>query len=219
MATAAASALAAPALAASDKTPLKTPVAFSTEFPGLGTPIPRVSEDLATISGNRIRMKEYEPGRLFAPVESLDAVSSGKINSGFATAGHWAGKIPTAPLFSAVPFGSEASEYMAWLYYGNGVTLYQQMHDQAGYNVKVLPCTIIAPETSGRSAEEITSPEQLDRLKMRFFGLGGKVMQKLGVATSLLPGGEIFPALEKGAIEATEFFSCRRLTRGSASTS
>ena len=64
---------------------------------------------------------------------------------------------------------------------------------------------VIAPETSGWFANEINSPEDLDGLKMRFFGLGGKVMQKLGVATSLLPGGEIFPALEKGAIDATEF--------------
>ena len=150
-------------------------------------------------------MKEYEPGKQVAPVESLDAASSGKIKSDFATAGYRAGKIPVASLFSAVPFGPEASEFMAWLYCRNGVTLYQEMHDTAGYNVKVLPCTIIAPETSGWFAEEITSAAQLDGLKMRFFGLGGKVIQKLGVATSLLPGGEICPALEKGAIDATEF--------------
>lgn len=194
----------APAMAA-DKILLKTPVAFSTELPGLGTPIVRVSEDLEAVSGGAIKMKVYEPGKLVPAFEILDAVSSGKINSGFATAGYWAGKIPSAPLFSAVPFGPEAGEYMAWMYYGDGMSLYQEMYDQAGYNVKVFPCTIIAPETSGWFAEEITSAEQLDGLKMRFFGLGGKVMQKLGVATSLLPGGEIFPALEKGAIDATEF--------------
>lgn len=195
---------AGPALAA-DKILLKTPVAFSTELPGLGTPIVRVSEDLAAISGGAIKMKVYEPGALVSAFEILDAVSTGKINSGFATAGYWAGKIPSAPLFSAIPFGPEAGEYMAWIYFGNGLSLYQEMYDQAGYNVKVFPCTIIAPETSGWFAEEITSVEQLDGLKMRFFGLGGKVMQKLGVATSLLPGGDIFPALEQGAIDATEF--------------
>ncbi len=202
--TAAMALAAAPALAA-DKILLKTPVAFSTELPGLGTPIVRVSEDLDAISGGSIKMRVYEPGKLVPAFEILDAVSTGKINSGFATAGYWAGKIPAAPLFSAVPFGPEAGEYMAWMYYGDGLDLYQEMYDQAGYNVKVFPCTIIAPETSGWFAEEITSVEQLDGLKMRFFGLGGKVMQKLGVATSLLPGGEIFPALEKGAIDATEF--------------
>ncbi|WP_170395142.1 TRAP transporter substrate-binding protein [Ruegeria arenilitoris] len=200
----AASLLAAPAVAA-DKLLLKTPIAFSTELPGLGSPIPRVAEQLELMSGGTLKMKVYEPGKLVPPFEILDAVSTGKINSGYTTAGYWAGKIPAAPLFSAVPFGPEAGEYMAWLYYGNGLALYQEMYDQAGFNVKVLPCAIIAPETSGWFASEINSPEDLNGLKMRFFGLGGKVMQKLGVATSLLPGGEIFPALEKGAIDATEF--------------
>lgn len=202
---AAAALLAAPAAMAADKILLKTPIAFSTALPGLGSPIPRVAEQLDLMSGGTLKMKIYEPGKLVPPFEILDAVSSGKINSGYTTAGYWAGKIPAAPLFSAVPFGPEAGEYMAWLYYGNGMTLYQEMYDQAGYNVKVMPCAIIAPETSGWFASEINSPEDLDGLKMRFFGLGGKVMQKLGVATSLLPGGEIFPALEKGAIDATEF--------------
>ncbi len=190
---------------AADKLLLKTPIAFSTALPGLGTPIPRVADALKEMSGGTIRMKVYEPGKLVPPFEILDAVSSGKINSGYTTAGYWAGKIPASPLFSAVPFGPEAGEYMAWLYYGNGLKLYQEMYDQAGFNVHVIPCAIIAPETSGWFAQEINTAEDLSGLKMRFFGLGGKVMQKLGVATSLLPGGEIFPALEKGAIDATEF--------------
>ncbi|MEM9709372.1 MAG: TRAP transporter substrate-binding protein [Pseudomonadota bacterium] len=200
----AASLIAAPATAA-DKLLLKTPIAFSTALPGLGSPIPRVAEQVELMSGGTLRMKVYEPGKLVPPFEILEAVSSGKINSGYTTAGYWAGKIPAAPLFSAVPFGPEAGEYMAWLYYGNGLSLYQEMYDQAGYNVKVVPCAIIAPETSGWFAQEINSPSDLEGLKMRFFGLGGKVMQKMGVATSLLPGGEIFPAMEKGAIDATEF--------------
>ncbi len=201
----AAAVLTAPAAHAADKLLLKTPIAFSTALPGLGSPIPRVAEQLDLMSAGTLRMKVYEPGKLVPPFEILDAVSTGKINSGYTTAGYWAGKIPAAPLFSAVPFGPEAGEYMAWLYYGNGMSLYQEMYDQAGYNVHVMPCAIIAPETSGWFAKEINTPADLEGLKMRFFGLGGKVMQKLGVATSLLPGGEIFPALEKGAIDATEF--------------
>jgi len=207
LATAAAAALtmaaATPALAG--KVLLKTPIAFGTHLPGLGTPIVRVAEELQKVSNNTIRMKVYEPGKLVAPFEILDAVSTGKVNSGYATAGYWTGKMPAAPLFSAVPFGPEAGEYMAWLYYGNGLKLYQEMYDNGGYNVKVLPCAIIAPETSGWFSKPIEKPEDLEGLKMRFFGLGGKVMQKLGVSTSLLPGGEIFPALEKKAIDATEF--------------
>ena len=184
---------------------LKTATAYGTNLPGLGTALPRLAQELGRMSGGTITMKVYEPGKLVPPFEILDAVSTGKIGAGFAAAGYWAGKIPAAPLFSTVPFGPETGEYIAWLYYGNGQKLYQQMYDQAGYRVKVLPCAVTAPETSGWFAREITAPDELKGLKMRFFGLGAKVMEKLGVSTSLLPGGEIFPALERGVIEATEF--------------
>ena len=196
------SAFIAPAFA--DKVLLKTPIAFGTHLPGLGSPIVRVAEQLKLVSNGQVNMKVYEPGKLIAPFEILGAVSAGKVNSGYTTAGYWAGKIPASPLFSAIPFGPEAGEYMAWLYYGNGMKLYQEMYDQAGFNVHVVPCAIIAPETSGWFPKKMTI-DDINGLKIRFFGLGGKVMQKLGASVALLPGGEIFPALEKKAIDATEF--------------
>ena len=206
--TVAAASLAALAFSSSamaDRVLLKTPIAFGTNLTGLGTPIVRVAEQLNAMSGGDIRMKVYEPNKLVAPFEILDAVSTGKVNAGYTTAGYWAGKMKAANLFSAVPFGPEAGEYMAWMYFGNGLKLYQEMYDTNGYNVKVLPCAIIAPETAGWFPKPIDKPEDLQGLKMRFFGLGGIVMSKLGVSVSLLPGGEIFPALEKKAIDATEF--------------
>jgi TRAP-type mannitol/chloroaromatic compound transport system substrate-binding protein len=200
------SAFSNPVMAAKEKPVLlKVPVAFSTQLPGLGDGILYISKRINILSNGSVKMKVYEPKKLVAPFEILDSVSEGKINAGYSTAGYWAGKMKAAPLFSAVPFGPEAGEYLAWLYYGNGMKLYQEMYDQAGYNVKVLLATIIAPETSGWFAKPIKSAADLKGLRMRFFGLGGEVMQKLGVSTSLLPGGEIFPALEKGAIDATEF--------------
>ena len=184
---------------------LKTPIAFGSHLPALGTPIKWVEEQLPLVSGGQIKMKVYEPGKLVAPLEILDAVSSGKVNSGYAISGYWAGKMPAAAIFSTVPFGPEAPEFMAWMYYGNGMKLYQKMYDQSGYNVHVEACAIISPETSGWFKEPINNVSDLKGLNMRFYGLGGQVMQKLGVSVSLLPGGEIFGALEKGAIDATEF--------------
>lgn len=184
---------------------LKTPIAFGSHLPALGTPISWVSRQLPLVSGGQLKMKIYEPGKLVAPLEILDAVSSGKVNSGYAIAGYWAGKIPAAAIFSTVPFGPEAPEFMAWMYYGNGLKLYQKMYDDAGYNVHVEPCALISPETSGWFKKPVNSLDDLKGLNMRFYGLGGEVMQQLGVSTSLLPGGEIFGALEKGAIDATEF--------------
>nr|VFJ76774.1 MAG: TRAP-type mannitol/chloroaromatic compound transport system, substrate-binding protein [Candidatus Kentron sp. FW] len=184
---------------------LKVPIAFSSKLPGLGTSIVKLKDDLETISDKNIRVKIYEPNKLVAPFQILDAVSSGKVNAGYSAAMYWAGEMPASLLFSAFPFGPEAGEYVAWMYYGNGLALYQAMYDKAGKNVRVLPCALIAAETSGWFTKEIKAVKDLKGLKIRFPGLGGKVLQRLGAATTILPGGEIFPALEKGAIDATEF--------------
>ena len=184
---------------------LKMPIYYGSHLPGLGTPAKYVADNAGVLSNGSVKVKLYEPKKLIGPKEILDAVSSGKVQAGYATPGNWGGKMPAARLFSAVPFGPEAPEYMAWFMYGNGAKLHQELYDNSGYNVKTQICGIIAPETSGWFKKEIKSAEDLKGLKMRFFGLGAEVMEKLGVSTVGLPGGEIFPALEKGAIDATEF--------------
>jgi len=184
---------------------LKVTLGYPTALPVLGSSIVWVKQQLEAASNKRMRMKLYEPGKLVSPFEILDAVSTGKVSAGFATAGYWAGKIPASPLFSSVPFGPEAGEYLAWLYHRGGMKLYREMYQQAGYTVHPIPCAMLAPETSGWFSREINSPEDLKGLRMRFFGFGGKVMSRLGVSTSMMPGGEIFPALEKKLLDATEF--------------
>lgn len=191
--------------ATAKKVLLKVPICFATSLPGLGSTIKWIEDRIEVASGGSVVVKVYEPGKLVAPFEILEAVSNNKVNAGYSISGYWEGKIPGASIFSTVPFGPEAGEFLAWMWYGNGRKLYQKMYDDAGFSVHVIPCGIIAPETSGWFAEPIKSLDDLKGLKMRFYGLGGKAMQKLGVSVSLLPGGEIFPALEKGAIDATEF--------------
>jgi TRAP-type mannitol/chloroaromatic compound transport system substrate-binding protein len=191
--------------AAEKKILLKCPVSFSTALPGLGDVILWISKQLEAASGGNMILKPYEPGKLVHPFEILDAVSKGKVNSGYGASGYWRGKLPGGSIFTAVPFGPEAPEFLSWLFHGNGGKLYQEMYDRAGYNVKVFPACILAPETSGWFHKPINSVDDLKGLKMRFFGLGGQAMQKLGVSVSLLPAGEIFPALEKKALDASEF--------------
>jgi len=180
---------------------LKVQSVQPTTLPGSGD----LSNTVKAASDGNIIMKIYEPGELVAPLEILDAVSEGRVDAGMSAAGFWQGKIPAAAFFSAVPFGPEAPEYLAWLYHGNGMKLYQEMYEKWGYNVKVLPYSILSPESSGWFREPITSVEDLKGLKMRFLGLGGLAMEKLGVSVTVLPAGEILPALEKKSIEATEF--------------
>ena len=177
---------------------------FGKNLPILGTAGVDFVEKINSISEG-VEFEHFDPGELVPTLEALDAVSNGSVDASYATSGYWQGKITAASLFAAVPFGPEAGEFLAWMLYDDGHTLFQRMYDEAGYNVHVMPCGIIAPETSGWFKTEINSISDLEGLNMRFFGLGAEVMQRLGVSTSLLAAGDIFPALERGAIDATEF--------------
>ena len=177
---------------------------FGSNLPILGTAALDFVDKINGISSD-VQFEHFDPGKLVPTLEALDAVSNGSVDAAYATSGYWQGKIPSASLFAAVPFGPEAGEFLGWILYDDGAELWQGMYDEAGYDVKVMPCGIIAPETSGWFKNPIESVADLEGLNMRFFGLGAEVMQRLGVSTSLLAGGDIFPALERGAIDATEF--------------
>jgi TRAP-type mannitol/chloroaromatic compound transport system substrate-binding protein len=195
--------IATPAMA--KKTTIKCQQCYSSKLPGLGTAMVWMANMVKEASDEQMKIKIYEPGKLVKCFEVLDAVSRGQIDAGFAGAGFWAGKLPAAPIFSSIPFGPEATEYLAWMYYGGGLKLAQEMYDKAGYNVVVLPSSILVPETSGWFTKPIKSLDDLKGMKMRFYGLGGQAMQKLGMSITLMPAGELFPALEKKVIDATEF--------------
>lgn len=187
------------------KQTLKCQQCYSSKLPMLGTSMVWMAEQLKEASGGEIDLKIYEPGKLVKCFEVLDAVSRGQIEAGIGGAGFWAGKLPAAPLFSSVPFGPEAGEYMAWMFYGDGLKLAQEMYDNAGYKVVVLPSVILAPETAGWFTSEIKGLDDLKGMKMRFYGMGGQAMQKLGMSITVMPAADLFPALEKKVIDATEF--------------
>jgi TRAP-type mannitol/chloroaromatic compound transport system substrate-binding protein len=176
---------------------------FSASLTQLGTLGVRFQDQIAKVSNNNIKVKFFDPGALVPALEIFDAVSSGSIDAGWSTPGYWAGKVPALPLFAAVPFGPSTGEYMAWIYQGGGYELYQEIYER--HNIKGILCGIIPPEASGWFRKEINSIEDMKGMKMRFFGLGAKVMEKIGVSTQLIAGGDIFPALELGTIDATEF--------------
>ena len=176
---------------------------YSSSLTQLGTLGVNLTEKIAAASGGDIEITFYEPGALVPALETFDAVASGSIDAAWSTPGYWAGKDPTFAMFSAVPFGPASGEYLAWIYYGGGLELQDELYAQ--YGLKSIPCAIIAPEASGWFQSEITSTDQLNGLKMRFFGLGARVMEAMGVSTQLLAGGEIYQALELGTIDATEF--------------
>lgn len=196
-------ALTAGAAGAAEKLRWNVPVAFATNLPALGDNIAWVSDQLKVASDNTILLKVSEPGKLVPAFQIVDAVREKKVEAGYTWLGYDTGKIPSSALFSAVPFGMEPQAFVAWWYEAGGHKLAEEVY--AAQKVHPVLCGIIGPEGAGWFRKEIKSIDDFKGLKIRFAGLGGKVMQKLGASVTQIPGGEIFPALEKGAIDATEF--------------
>jgi len=185
---------------------LRMPLCIPSKFPGIDL-IPRFAEQVELASNGMIQFKLYEPGQLIPAFEIQEAVSKRRVEAGWAASIYISGQIPAGSLFTTVPFGPNVVEYMAWFYYGNGMKLYQEMYDRYGFNVKVWPMLIGPMETGGWFRKPINTAEDFKGMRLRWPGLGGKVLSKLGASISTIPGGEIFPALEKGAIDGTEFGS------------
>jgi TRAP-type mannitol/chloroaromatic compound transport system substrate-binding protein len=190
-------------VATGEKVRWKMASTFAGEMVQLGDQGRLIEQRINTLSGGTMEVKFFEPGALVPALEIFDAVSTGAVDAGWSAAGYWAGKIPALQFFTAVPFGANAGETIAWMYFGGGQELFEELY--APHNIHPLACNLISPEGSGWFREPINSLDDFKGLKMRFFGLGAKVMEKLGVSTQLIAGGDIFPALELGTIDATEF--------------
>ena len=179
--------------------------AYAGSTPIIGPSMKEMLERIRTSSDGSLDIRFFEPGALVPPLEIFDAVASGGVDAGWATPGFWAGKVPALQLFASIPFGPAAPEYMAWMYVGGGQELLDELYLK--HNIKSTLCMILPPEASGWFRQEIRTLDDLRGLKMRFFALGARVMEKLDVSTQLLAGGDIYPALELGTIDATEFSS------------
>ena len=172
-------------------------------FPGLGMAPERFAKDVEEMSGGRLKIQVYGAGELVPGFQVFDAVSGGTAQMGHSGSYYWKGKIPSSPIFGAIPFGMTATELNAWLHYGGGLELWQEMYKPFG----------IIPMAGGNSGaqfagwfkKEIQSMEDLKGLKMRIPGLAGEVLQRAGAVPVTLTGGEIFSSLQSGAIDASEW--------------
>jgi len=188
---------------AAAKTRLKMASAYPARLVQLGTLGKRLEKSVKAMSGGDLRLKFFEPRALVPALEVFDAVKSGAVDAGWSSPGFWQSRERALALFSAVPFGPEAREYGAWLFYGGGEKLMQEIY--AEHDIHGQICGVIAPEASGWFRREIKSLEEFKGLKVRFFGLGALVMQKLGADTQLLAPGDTYPALERGVIDGLEY--------------
>jgi TRAP-type mannitol/chloroaromatic compound transport system substrate-binding protein len=181
----------------------KMPSAFGSKLPHLGTSGTRFVKNVEEMSDGKFEIKFFEPGALIPALECFDAVSKGSVESCWTTPGYDTGKYPALAFFTTVPFGPGIGEFLAWKWFGGGNELRDEIYGK--HNMVAIDCFAIGPETSGWFRKPVGSVDELRGIKMRFFGLGAQVMQKLGVSTQLLAAGDIYPALERGVIDATEF--------------
>lgn len=172
-------------------------------LPGLGTAPENLAKKLRAMSNGRLDIKVYGAGELVGALEVFDAVSQGTSQMGHGAAYYWRGKIPAAAFFATVPFGMNAQEMNGWLHYGGGLELWRELY--APFNLVPFAAGNSGVQMAGWFNKEINSVDDLQGLKMRIPGLGGEVLARAGGTPVVLPGGEIFTALQTGVIDATEW--------------
>ncbi|WP_286240606.1 TRAP transporter substrate-binding protein [Neptuniibacter halophilus] len=171
--------------------------------PGFGVSADFLARLIEEMSGGRIRITVYGARELVAPLQVFDTVADGDAEMGHGAAFYWASKVRAAQFFAAVPFGLNAQEMNAWLYKGEGLELWQELY--AEYGLLPWACGNTGVQMGGWFNREINRIEDLQGLKMRIPGLGGEVLRRHGTQPVLLPGGEIFAALQRGDIDAAEW--------------
>ena len=194
--------LAAPALAA-DRVEIAMVATWGRDFPGLGTGAQRFAESLSTMSEGRIQVDYFAAGERVGAFDSFDEVASGNAQAYHAADYYWKGKHPAWAYFTAVPFGYTYSEMNAWIRFGGGQELWDELAGEFG--LKCMMCGNTGVQAGGWFNKEINSADDFNGLKMRMPGLGGDVIGKMGASPVSLPGGQIYENLVSGAIDATEW--------------
>ncbi|RMH45184.1 MAG: TRAP transporter substrate-binding protein [Gammaproteobacteria bacterium] len=172
-------------------------------FQGLGEGAEYLAQLIGALSGGRLQVKVMGAGELVPALQVFEAVASGTAQMGHGAAYYWKGKLPASPFFSAVPFGMTAQEVNAWLLKGDGLELWEALYRPFG--VVPRPVGNTGVQMAGWFNKEIRSLEDIKGLKMRIPGLGGEVLKRAGGVPVLMPGSEVFTALERGAIDAAEW--------------
>ncbi|PWR23949.1 TRAP transporter substrate-binding protein [Zavarzinia compransoris] len=151
----------------------------------------------------RFQIQVFAAGEIVGTFQAADAVSQGTVEMSHTAGYYYVGKDPTFATAAAVPFGMNTRQLNAWLYHGGGGDLYNEF--LAKHNIYALPGGNTGTQMGGWFRKEIKTVEDLKGLKMRIAGLAGQTMAKLGVVPQQVAGGEIYPSLERGTIDAAEW--------------
>jgi TRAP-type mannitol/chloroaromatic compound transport system substrate-binding protein len=200
--SAAASTLPAPAISKGLKQ-WKLAMSWPLNAPGLGTSGQRVARRITQLSGGKIKVKVYGGGELVPAFGVFDAVSAGDAEMYQSAEYYWQGKHKAFNFFTAVPFGLTGPEHAAWMKYGGGQELWDELSAQFG--IKGFLGASTGTQMGGWYRKTINQLDDFKGLKFRMPGIGGEVLRALGVTVVNLPVAEIYPALASGAIDAAEW--------------
>ncbi|MCB0052611.1 MAG: ABC transporter substrate-binding protein, partial [Caldilinea sp.] len=162
------------------------------------------ADTVSTLTSGKMVITPRSAGELAPGTQVLDVVSQGAVPIGHTASYYYIGKTPATAFGTTVPFGLTAQQQNSWLYAGGGIELMQQLYADK-FNVLPLPAGQTGMQMGGWFRKEINTVADLQGLKMRIAGLGGQVMAKLGVNVQVLPAGEIFQAMQTGAVDAAEW--------------
>jgi TRAP-type mannitol/chloroaromatic compound transport system substrate-binding protein len=162
-----------------------------------------VSQRVAAATDGKFQIRVFASGEIVPGLKVLDAVQDGTVECGHTACYYYVGKDPTFAFDTALPFGLNARQQNAWMYYGGGLELMREFFRE--YNVINFPAGNTGAQMGGWFRKEINTVDDLNGLKMRIGGYAGQVLAPLGVVPQQIAGGEIYPALEKGTIDAAEW--------------
>lgn len=173
------------------------------DFPGVGTGAQRLAKRITEMSGGRLNVTYFAAGEKVKPFDAFDEVASGNSQMYHAPEYYWKGKHPGWSYFTAIPFGLSSTETSAWVRFGGGQALWDELG--AEFGLKSLMAGATGCQMAGWFRKRIDGPDDLKGLKMRIPGLAGDVMTKVGVSTVSLPASQIYENLVSGTIDAAEW--------------
>jgi len=198
----AATALAAPAIAQGNIT-WRMVTTWPKNFPGLGVGAQRLADRITAASGGRLTIQVFSAGELVPPLQSLDAVIDGTAEMSHGAAYYWQNKSPALSFFTGVPYGMTSRELTAWIRFMGGQEIWDEIYDQFGVQGFLSGDT--GTQAGGWFRNELTGVADVQGLRFRTPGLGGRVWEKLGATVTNMAAGEIFQALQSGTLDAAEF--------------
>jgi TRAP-type mannitol/chloroaromatic compound transport system substrate-binding protein len=185
------------------KVTLKLATSWPAHFPIMGTGVDTFAKRCSELSGGSLEIQVFAKNILVPALQVFDATSAGQIDAFHSGVYYWKGKNSAFSIFGGMPLGLTSEEMITWMKFGGGYELWREMYGK--FNLYPLVGGTTGPQMGGWFKKPINTLADLKGLKMRIPGLGGEVMKKLGVNPVLLPAGEIYTALERGTIDATEW--------------